>query len=256
MKNLKNYLSISLVLLTLLFYSNLVAQERVSPQQFDYVGIEHNEGLDEFLNILNANKSKTILTSNKKVDLLKNYLSSELSEARLDSESASVINSLHEKATSFTYLNDKNLFDNLEMSRNLRNYLKNLNSLIDNSRDLKSLKASIDSFCLEARSSELTNEELSILYGAASTAKFSADYWSNNMDKWEVHFDKTNTTQAKGFWSGVWDGIKHVAGADAEGAVAGAVGAAAANLIIGPGTVAYGAAIVTTGVANSVLSVF
>jgi hypothetical protein len=47
--------------------------------------------------------------------------------------------------------------------------------------------------------------------------------------------------------------LKKIASDDVDGAIAGAVGAAAANIIIGPGTVAYGSAIITVGVGNSVI---
>lgn len=101
-----------------------------------------------------------------------------------------------------------------------------------------------------------TEEQQSIIYIATNVARSSITYWNSEGPNWE----KLNSPNAGssistlnaqvstfGFWSSVWGGIKQAA----KGDVAGAVGAAAANIVVGPVTVAYGAAIVSASAAGS-----
>lgn len=106
----------------------------------------------------------------------------------------------------------------------------------------------------------LTTNQQSIIYIATNVAKSSITYWNEEGPQWEqLQLPKPirNSTIAQspvrtnGFWYSVWGGIKQAAKGDVAGAVAGAVGAAAANLIVGPGTVAYGASIVSASAAGS-----
>jgi len=91
---------------------------------------------------------------------------------------------------------------------------------------------------------ELTNNQLLVLYSATQTAKHSYIYWSENWDKW-LELDENSLKSAMSIGGDIVKG-------DVAGAVGGAVGALAANIIIGPGQVAYGTAVITCGVAGSV----
>ena len=94
---------------------------------------------------------------------------------------------------------------------------------------------------IQLKAKDLPIEEQSLVLSATEVGKQSAIYWSENLDAWDEALNGTENKQTKG-WFSFGDVVK----ADLGGAVSGAVGAAVLNVALGPGTVAYGAAILST----------
>jgi hypothetical protein len=205
MKNLKNNISIIVMTLLMILSLSLNAQDKLRPEQFDYVGQQHNAGLDEFYNII-SNTSNKNLSKEQVLHMLDDYLKSKVKDSNLKRANESIINGLVDKVISYDFYNKKNFLMSFELSSDLKERLTELYDIIANSKDLASLNSSIVKFNEHASNAKLTNEELSVLYGASSTAKYSAEYWSKNMGKWSTSLSESK--QAKGFWGSLWEGVK------------------------------------------------
>jgi hypothetical protein len=95
----------------------------------------------------------------------------------------------------------------------------------------------------------LTEEEAQVIPIGAEVEKTSITYWYENMDEWDEVINSNEgarNSRTKGWFS--WS---EVGGADVAGAVGGAVGAAAVNVVPGLGQASYGAAIVGGATAAS-----
>ena len=91
---------------------------------------------------------------------------------------------------------------------------------------------------IQLKAKDLPVEEQSLILSATEVGKQSAIYWSENLDAWDAALNGTETKRTKG-----WFSFGAVVKADVGGAVGGAVTAAVLNALPGPGTVAYGGAI-------------
>lgn len=98
----------------------------------------------------------------------------------------------------------------------------------------------------EAQTLNLTEYEQLIVYSATNVARYSCAYWVENADLWE------QLTQANPLSRSFWGWLKSVAVGDVAGGAAGAAGAWATNVVVGPGTVAYGGAIAAGAAGGSV----
>ena len=121
-------------------------------------------------------------------------------------------------------------------------FLKRTNQL----KELLRIVIELENEILENKAIE-EDERFPILCGC-SVARYSAVYWTENLEKWKVEIMGINNSQQKiittksgdpeeGFWDGVWD----IAKEDAIGAALGALGGAGMGGIgAGPGAIGGG----------------
>lgn len=167
---------------------------------YQEIGMEHNNGLDYvFDELKKANVSKTTLKSaNLNNDIFE--IAQKATEDfvkrtfEMSNENLSNANLQISKAFANTLKNGArlksgkaNLYDN-EMAASLSDLqidlLDELNKIMsDNDYNLNSLRNRIIS--IEKRAvSNLLEEEYAIILSAASVAKYTLEYWSENFDKW------------------------------------------------------------------------
>ena len=129
---------------------------------------------------------------------------------------------------------------------------------IDTDNNLSVTESKIDAIENEVPGLNLTESQQSVLYIATNVAKSSISYWNDEGPLWEQLKPTQNSVISQsprattfGFWRSIWGGIKQAAKGDVAGAVGGAVTCAAVNIIVGPGTLAYGASIVGASAGGS-----
>ncbi|MBV1923961.1 MAG: hypothetical protein KUG68_08045 [Flavobacteriaceae bacterium] len=96
-----------------------------------------------------------------------------------------------------------------------------------------------------ANDGSFSDEQLITLYSATQVAQYSFNYWSHNLENWENLARRHGGTPTRSHGG-------DIVGGDVAGAVAGAAGAWAVNVVPGAGQVAYGGAILGGAVAGSV----
>jgi hypothetical protein len=238
-------------------------QERVSSKQLEIVGIEHNQRLKETFDFLTENKK--ILSKSSKIEkqeILEGFLISKInSNTKYDKR----FNEFTVKYTRDIFINLKNKsklsFENktnelaYELSKKETFFLTELQNILTTSTTLNQINEKIDNLNIEIENdAELNNEQLILLFSATQTAKYSCNYWAYEMENWNNLNSKEagKLSQKCGEPGCYTDTVGTIAGADVAGAIGGAVGAVAVNVIVGPGQVAYAGAIIGTAVAGSV----
>ena len=247
---------------------------RITAKELDFIGKEHNEILERAFNFLNDNQD---LISNKnnfdKKELLLDFLVSDMRDIKKYPEEYIEAGISHTKKVfnendrSFLKNANNTIFDEVinQLSQKEIDYLDSLNSILqqENVENNTILEDILNLEISAENDLELSNNQLFVILAAASTAKNSFQYWDANYHLWESidsNQSKTNIVCTKSSKSlAKNDGhngcacanVSAVAKADVTGAVGMAVGAAAANIIVGPGTVAYGGAIISGAVGNS-----
>ena len=214
---------------------------------YEIIGAKHNEGLEYVYDKLVEYKSSTNAPISKETtfSLSANYVKEFMNDYNMLEDERTLTNNIINtnlvenpiviNTQSKLYSNESDLSDELKQK------LDDLNIIISNSSlELNTIIQNIKNM-ENVSQTELTNEELHILYSATSVAKHSLTYWHDNMNKWKDLFD--NNIES---WYG------NIGKADIAGAVAGAVYAVGANVIVGAGTVAYGGAIIGGAVTGSV----
>lgn len=216
---------------------------RYKSADFEFIGIEHNKLLDETFNYLSDNINS--LTSLKEVN---EFLSTKTVSYPLSSKES---NDYGLKLMTEIFSNTLEYEESLDSKKYLESFsgeqlkfLKELDEILSTqSSSTEQLISNIEK--LENQidlSKSITNDELIVLYSATTTAKYSLSYWDENYSRWK----ELGQNLAK---AGPGDNI---AKGDAAGAIGGASGAAAVNVIPGAGQVAYGGAIIGGAVAGSV----
>lgn len=233
-------------LIATILLTNFSFGQRVKSNDLINVGVEHNKMLDiAFKKITNdklTSKDKDVL-----VNSLVDYLQSLNNYSKEDIELGK--NNLKK---TFTYKFDttNNLYTNEysnKIDSDVKFYLDKLNKIVDSEiisiKDFNNrvtlLETEIDS------NLKLKNEQLIILYSATNVAKFSNEYWTNNITTWSNLNSTLSKADPKNKKSQV---LKN----DIAGAVGGAAGAWVVNIIPIWGQVSYGSAILGGAVAGSV----
>lgn len=214
------------------------AQERLTSKDLEFVGIQHNQILEKVYNFIvenkidNENKSKVV-----------DFMLEMAKENSKSDDEFDFASNLIKDVFAKKYSSDRLYTDDMaeKLSDIDRGYLDKLNDLLnhnyENSNEFTQavleLENSIDN------DKNLNNNDLSVLYTATNTAKYSFQYWERNSEKW-VSLNKNESTMKRGG--------RRIVGADVIG---GAAGAWIVNVMPGAGQVAYGSAIVGGAVANS-----
>lgn len=133
------------------------------------------------------------------------------------------------------YLSQEQIVLLLELDDVLRRH-SNLSASISEFNSIQSLAQST-----------LSASEAQLILISVEIAKASLQYWTDNIDEWQVTLGGDDISLQRG-----WFNWNKVVGGDIAGGVAGAAGALVVNLIPGVGQVSYVSAIVGAGVAGSV----
>lgn len=248
----------------------------IKAKSVEFFGIEHNKMLEEAYQFLeNQSKNESLKNKSNKIKKqnLEDFLISIVETDGKYSESVkqkgieNIRNVFNQKLTLSKVLNthkSKSSISNIEET-----YLKKLEEIIDKvDFNLENgISDKIIDLEKEIENDEtLKNEQLLVLFSATQTAKYSYTYWKENWEKWVAlqeipnkvlkhnnAFSKNDEECTDGHCGCNCEDAKDIVKADVAGAAGAAVGAAAANIVVGPGTVAYGGAIVAGGVGNSVV---
>ncbi|WP_299683538.1 hypothetical protein [uncultured Tenacibaculum sp.] len=282
MRNLFNYCIAILFLNVFISCSNEseINENKFTAKDFEFVGIEHNKILEETFKILKEEKSmlkaKKRQNENQFKDVLIRATSNVYKNDKIKKDFA--ISGVHnffkiEEPNSFSKRrNDVDSFENTISSLSLseQNYMNQLGEIMKemDSPDLEKNEIINDIIELEVKignDSNLNNEQLQVLYSATQTSKYSFSYWKENANDWVISLEDHDIDHTISFSSKnrkrpicrcgrpakFIEAVGDVSSADAAGAIGGAVGAAAVNVVIGPGQVAYGSAIVGTAATAS-----
>jgi|AntDeeMinimDraft_5_1070356.scaffolds.fasta_scaffold07533_1 hypothetical protein len=237
--------------------------QKITAESLQFVGVEHNELLAKAYDHL---KSAENIREGEKG--LKNFFIKEVeSSTKYSVESRNLaVNAIKSKFNTTKNGKFKSTASSAEvmdtLSAEVKSYLNELKEIITDSNNSNTLE---NISVLESNigdDTNLTENQLIILYSATQTTKASYQYWSENFEEWiELAGEQINqsTTVANGngidlMQTGFWSAVGDVAIADGAGAVSGATYALAANAVVGAGTVAYGGAIAGTAAAASTYS--
>lgn len=253
---------LTLVLLTVFSCSeeleeNTIQHEnRLLAKDVEFLGIEHNEGLQDAFTFLEKSKQdKGNFDIKSEIKNLETFL---ILRANSNSKYPKQSNQIGVELTKkvfknpryFTQPNEKGkrITDDLSVAE--KEYLDQLDQILKNAKrgDLNISKRITDLENEIENDLELDNNQLLVLFSATQTAKYSYQYWVKNAENWaNLISNKAN--------KGWLDDLYLVVASDAAGGVGGAVGALAVNLIPGLGQVAYGGAIVGGAVGASATAV-
>ncbi len=229
------------------------SEKLVTVKNIEFVGIEHNKMLDEIFNYLKKQNYVKNRNSITHVKALENFMINKIkSNIKYSKESNDVaVKYTKNLFNQFQYRNKLSNNNHLELSKIEKYYIKKLNQIL--SVDLKNPSVITKIKELERvieKDVQLDNKKLITLLSATSTAKYSYKYWSENSNKWirlsSKRYKKKPQVNSK------TDPGSDIVKADVGGAIGGASGAFAVNIIPGAGQVGYGGAIVGGAVAGSV----
>jgi hypothetical protein len=236
-------------------------ESKFTAKDFAFVGIEHNQGLERTLQFLTDNKERiSKLPVSERIPELQNFLVGDVDpENKYDDRSDELSESQIEQIfSSIKYEDDTNLSYRVSyISDTANEYLERLQFIVE-SRDNPSIDkvlANISILEEEIESSRysFTDKELVILFSATQTARYTCQYWFDNIGKWSsisnIPQSRCPGQDASGCYNDV---VGSIASADVAGAVGGAAVAFVANIVPGAGQITYGGAIVTGAVGNSV----
>ncbi len=226
-----------------------------TPADYIYIGVDHNTICTD---VYNAMDDGTISIESKDdlLPIIKDYLvlyvenfvgttqedknmSYQLLDHIFDGEVQSidlfpnVLNHLHSSVRDFL-TNIYNAVDALDFSQGTPDFVTYEITL-----------SQIENQFLD--NSNLNEGDKSTLLSAISVARKSPYYWNSNYNNWDTLLENTNKSVLKES-----EPIHNVVKADIAGAAMGAATAWVTNFLVGPGTVAYGSAIVIGAVGCSV----
>lgn len=225
---------------------------RIQAAELEFIGVEHNEKLQDAFEFLVANKNSIGHKSpfaNKQV--LENFL---IAQIEANTQYPAEMNAIGVAYTKQLFVSSKSArqqvySESLDLGENVKPYLEKLTNILSveafgDSRIHLEIKVLEETIALEKG---LSDRELVLLYSATSIARHSYTYWSENYQNW-AHLGP-NWTSQHAYKTGP---AGNIVKADVAGAVAGAAGAWVVNAVIGPGQVAYGGAILGGAVSGSV----
>ena len=267
----KNYLFILTILLTSAYIGcseneiteknseETSSQHLITLDEAKLMGIQHNEGMAFVLDELNKTDLQKLSSKQKKEKaqkLVHEFLSEEYSENKdfaiqTAKEELKRLMRLNQAQKSSKSSSSESIIlavaDDLgdKISTKQRVLLEKIDKIMSN--DWEGLEATIQKFNeIENEAQSLPEKDRGVIYVAAEIGKNSAEYWNENLNKWNSSLTNSKRPMTKEMdWGAVgkWD---------VAGGVGGATGALAVNLIPGAGQVAYTGAIVGGAVAGSV----
>lgn len=244
-----------------------VEEERFKASDFKYIGIEHNENLEEIFALLKFKiNSNEIEISD--IDEVSNFTKLYLTNKYGDIVEKEIIDGSIENAYE-NYHNSKSVTDFKEFNPLVIRYLTDVEAIISDRVEVHTKIVQLEN---EVENDfNLENSDLAILFSATQTAKYSYKYWNENMTNWLSLIksdEKTNALleeaqkaqsgcswlQLTGSNSCLGQLISTVVMADVIGAVGAFVYALIFNIVPGGGQVAFGATIAGTAGASSTVA--
>ena len=249
MKKYKLILAIIVISFSNLFIScekndPIENQNEITPNEFNYVGVEHNQGLSYIYDELNTfvtTKSEKSLSIDNLFDLVKTYAngfylnsqatqallskSTEISEAQIEATLAYYKTQSEQEIDNSSFIDSCLTYGNISQAQ--KSLLFELLNGMDTAEDLDDIIALVDYINTEAANTFSDPVDLVIIYCATSVAKNSSEYWLLHLNDWVDMFDQ-NTTKEDSDWD--W---RSTAKSDVTGAVGGAVGGAIAGAAAG-----------------------
>ena len=210
--------------------------------QYDYIGQQHNDGLDFVYNKLLTLKNENLkIYTKEEIQELSNQYTILYYETIKSDNPFQGAHSLINNSYKDMHSQEKLYNENLNLSNELMQLLDDLDVIINNQSLTKNqIVNSIKS--LEDNAINILNDnDQRIFFSASTVGRYTIDYWSNNINKWKELFNY----ETESWWG-------NAGGADVAGAAGGAAGALVVNVVPVFGQVAYGGAIVGAAVAGSV----
>lgn len=236
-----------LSLMAIVFMSiSINAQERFTSSDWEFVGKQHNEQLEDVYNFIKNNPD---IRKKGIIEDIKKYMIDKVNKSS-DSKNVKELTVKNIKRNAYAFGTLKNLYPDATLAKSLtaveKQFLDDLFIIVvDDKLSAADIKIKVEKLESEINAEKsLSNTQLATLFSATNTAKFSAEYWENNTGKWMNLGGGTNKVS-----SCCMDGVL---GADAAGAVTAALGAWAVNVAPGVGQVAYGSAIIGGGAIASI----
>lgn len=253
--------------------NNLVEENRIKASDLEFVGKEHNRILEETFERIKETRKEDFKNFGR--DLQKDFVMLEETMTSLIKSDDKYSKEEKEQGLkglkwSFeeNFINKRGAssLENIEnVSEKVIEYLNKLDLILSNINVTEGTK---NSFISEIESLEKLVEEDNlideegkiIIFSGTQTAKYSVVFWRDNIaDIIDSTLHSQNSARGRMHCSCCTCNkpaefnktVGEIAKADATGAVGGAVSAVAANAVVGPGTVAYGTAIVTGAAGNS-----
>mgnify|MGYP006076124753 CR=1 FL=1 len=224
--------------------NNKIEPSALNINEFEYIGQQHNDGLDFVYDKLLTlkNDDSKVYSKEEVIELTNQYTIEYYEYIKGDNsfnEAHDIINDSYYNMQTLDQL--YNRYENL--SSGLTSALNNLDIIISNQNlGLNEIVTKIKELELQANDN-LSSSDKIVFFSASTIARYTMNYWNSNSNKWKELFN---------FETESWYG--DAGGADVVGGAAAAVGAAVVNVVIGAGTVAYGAAIIGGGVGSSAYS--
>ncbi len=235
---------ISAILFSCSSESDNDVETKITPNDIEFVGIEHNEMVGEAYDFLNQQNGNL---KSAKTGIEEFLISKIRGNSKYSTESNEIAVDYVRSVFSQTSLKSLNTNDYSQYLSEKENfYLQKLDEILT---DVGFNNAEVPNKILALEKeiqneSSFSDEQLIVLFSATQTARYSYSYWSENWDKW-LALDGNNLKSVTGVGKDIVKG-------DVAGAVGGAVGALVVNVIPGLGQVAYGGAVVGGGVGASV----
>ncbi|MEA2077612.1 MAG: hypothetical protein U9O95_06295 [Candidatus Marinimicrobia bacterium] len=201
--------------------------------QYSVVGIEHNEGLKYVYEKLASTPNISSLSYDEGLLLIENA-NKEFVASKYDiginevlcKQISDLFHTYKNKEIFFAKSSfDEDLFNDPEitdsLSENQLALLNELDQILSEDLDLSSKSYNIEE--LEERALLILSErERPPFYSATNVAKYSILYWTENYSMWESILTSNDSSLAKP--TNFWGDLRDLAGADAFGAVVGALG--------------------------------
>lgn len=233
----------AIVLLSL----NANAQSRFVSKDWRFIGERHNIELDDVYTYIKNNPS---IHGKGIIEHIKTYMINKVNNSSEPSEIKKLtVAGIIKNAYAFGTL--ENLYPDASTANYLsevdKNYLDKLfNIVVDDKLTALEIKGKIEILESEIHSNRsLNNSQLATLYSATNTAKFSAEYWEKNTEKWILLGGGDPSVGARACCN---DGVL---GADVGGAVTAALTTWMVNGAPVVGQVSYGTIVIGSGLAAS-----
>lgn len=203
----------------------------IAPEDFDYVGAEHNAGLDYIYNRLKNevvfDESLTLGDFLAYIDDFSSdffYLSDEIPAEFIELEG---IQEMLDRCLYSSYKSNfvDSVISNEQLSTDQQELLEELMTGVDASSTLQEIHDLVTNINSDASTLIANEEELAVIYAATSVIMASCEYWYYNSNKW-CNLYSTNAKEP-------WFSWGSVSKSDGAGAVGGAASGAMFGLMAG-----------------------
>jgi hypothetical protein len=230
-------------------------EQKLTSSDFEFIGQDHNEGMEYVFETLNATSNITSLSYEEGLSIIEvanrefiiskyNISDSEALREQISNIYASIGNNqeyLAKKSSDESFFSNSKIEDYL--SENQLIFFNELDLILFEDQDISSLLNDIEE--LEERVlTLLTEEEKVLIYSATNVAKYSAVYWSKNYSNWENIFTENDSSLAKSM--NFWRDLGSIAGWDVLGGVVGILGGLATGGVASVPLAAVGALTAST----------